>query len=145
MVSGDRVIGHIGIQNAGNMPARNLSWFIDIKRSSIGNDATFPLGDTKGNIVISPRATALRGSDRFVLLQDLLTACGSNDGRERGRENPVYLYVWGAVYYNDGFKDGRITKFCHRYNWITRSIDAENKSSISEKFARYHEYGNDAD
>jgi hypothetical protein len=34
---------------------------------------------------------------------------------ERFERGEVALYVWGIVYYSDGFVTGRYTKFCHRY------------------------------
>ena len=37
-----------------------------------------------------------------------------NDARHKSNEH--FLYFWGIVQYNDGFADGRTTKFCHRYN-----------------------------
>src|SRR5215831_16298029 len=54
LYQGDKLIGHVSIINAGNLPARNVSWFIGIKISASGNEAHFPLKSGAGNIVISP-------------------------------------------------------------------------------------------
>jgi len=32
----------------------------------------------------------------------------------------LFFYVFDAVYYHDGFVDGRQTRFCHRYRKVTR-------------------------
>jgi hypothetical protein len=104
MVEGDRVIGHIGIRNSGRLPAGQLSWFIDIKDSHKGNEEIFAVGDAKGRIIVTPGARARRGSDKHVFLQKLLSASGADSGVERNRENPLYLYVWGVVYYKDGIR-----------------------------------------
>jgi hypothetical protein len=72
------------------------------------------------------------------------------------KKDGLYLYVWGAVYYEDGFGSGqRTTKFCHRYNCINLAEIWEPPGmggaarlkghEIEAMFARYHRYGNDAD
>jgi hypothetical protein len=74
------------------------------------------------------------------------------------RQAGLYLYVWGAVFYNDGIsKTERTTRFCHRYNCanvtnVTVKSDSTNSfavsfvvgKEISSEYARYHRYGNDA-
>jgi hypothetical protein len=143
MSSGDRLIGHIGIKNAGNLPTRSLGWFIDIKFSDDGDEHSFPVGNPDGNIVITPGTISTRGSSQGILVQALLTACGADTNKGREAEKQTYVYVWGIVRYEDGFRRKRFTKFCHRYNWVMR--DKGVTYEISKEFARYHEYGNDAD
>ena len=46
-----------------------------------------------------------------------------------------------TFFYN---KNGQMTKFCHRYNWISRGRDHPIGYGIDAEFARHHEYGNDA-
>jgi hypothetical protein len=143
LLPGDKLIGHVAITNAGNLPARDVSWFIDIKISASGEEADFPLKGGAGKIVISPRAEAVRGSAEYVVLQTVLAAAG--DTPDKARQKPVYLYVWGIVEYHDGFTGNRTTKFCHRYNWINQGRAGSDMYEISQSFARYHEHGNDAD
>lgn len=143
LYQGDKLIGHVSIINAGNLPARNVSWFIGIKISASGNEAHFPLKSGAGNIVISPRAEAERGSSEYVVLQDVLTAAGNTP--DKTKQNPVFMYVWGIVEYHDGFTSPRTTKFCHRYNWINQGRAGSPMYEISHRFARYHEHGDDAD
>jgi hypothetical protein len=56
-----------------------------------------------------------------------------------------YLYVWGRARYKNGFNRKRYINFCHRYP--LEKMDPEPQGlgySISAKFARHHEYGNNA-
>jgi hypothetical protein len=146
MRNGSDLIGHVGIKNAGHLPARKLSWFINIRFGHSGEerDDFFPLEFSKGNIVIAPGVVATRGSGISVKVQALNEFCGAAAGVGRDRERPTYLYVWGAVEYDDGFNEMRTTKFCHRYNWINRK-ERDKLYEIDAADARYHEYGNDAD
>jgi hypothetical protein len=66
MKDAGQMIAHVAIKNAGNLPATNLSWFIDIRYSSSGEDVDFPLKATKGNIVVVPQSDTTRGSDRAL-------------------------------------------------------------------------------
>jgi hypothetical protein len=144
-VQRDRLIGHIGIRNAGKLPASNLSWFIDMKQSNRGDEEEFPVSDTKGSIIVVPGATAIRASDNFVPAQQALDAVGTVAQRFGGEfELPVFLYVWGIIRYSDGFNMTRTTKFCHRYNWIVRGRDGVGPYEIAEHYARFHEHGNGA-
>jgi len=56
LVDGNRVIGHVGMKNAGNLPARTVSWFVRIKESPDGEETDFPIENSKGKIVIVPKA-----------------------------------------------------------------------------------------
>jgi hypothetical protein len=56
-----------------------------------------------------------------------------------------YLYVWGRAKFKNGFNRKRYINFCHRYP--LERMDPEPQGlgySISGKFARHHEYGNNA-
>jgi hypothetical protein len=142
MKDGGHIIGHVAIKNAGNLPATHLSWFINIKHTSGGEETGFPLEATKGRIVVAPHSETERGSDNKLVLQDLLDASNAKVN-DRAKENPLYIYVWGMVRYHDGFTAGRTTQFCHRYNWINRP-EAINpaRCEINKEFARQHTEGN---
>ena len=141
MKNGSDLIGHIGMKNAGRLPARRVSWFVDIHFSEGGEerDSLFPLRRGNGNIVIAPGTVATRGTANSVQVQQL----NELSGPDAGAEKPTYLYVWGAVRYDDGFKRMRTTKFCHRYNWAARK-EGDKRYEIDAADARYHEYGNGA-
>jgi hypothetical protein len=55
-------------------------------------------------------------------------------------------FIRGVAYYKDGIRwwRRRFTKFCHRYNWIVREKGGAGRYEIAKQYARYHEYGNDA-
>ena len=139
MSNGSDLIGHIGMKNAGHLPARKVGWFINIKHSSNGEEPEtfFKLESEKGNIVVAPGTVATRGSPTSVLVADLPARSET--------ELPAYLYVWGSVHYDNGFRRICTTKFCHRYNWKSRGRGHIDKYEIAAAYARYHEHGNDAD
>jgi len=145
MQNGTELIGHVAIKNAGHLPARKVSWLVNIHASESGEerDSLFPLQHGKGNIVIAPGAVATRDSEKGVQMQTLNELSGAEAGVDRERERSTYLYVWGAVNYDDGFKKMRTTKFCHRYNWITRK-QHDKPCVIAAADARYHDYANGA-
>jgi hypothetical protein len=143
-IEGKRVMGQIGMRNAGNLPARNLSWFVDLKQSNNHLETDFPLKETKGNIVVAPRVVAPRGTAASLNIHDLDGLANSQKREDRAQEHSLFLYVWGAVSYDDGFGNVRKTVFCHRYNWKVRGAGGVMDHEIHEDYARYHEHGNDA-
>ena len=132
----DRAIGLIGIRNAGHLAARKVGSFICLKQSEKDDEKSFPLDKPNGAIVIPPGATA-----RMSGVQTLVTDSNSAASQQPDKiwVRPTYLYVWGVVYYNDGFRGNRFTQFCHRYTW--RKSDTP---EIRELDAVFHDYGNDA-
>jgi len=135
-VVADRAIGLIGIRNAGHLAARKVGSFICLKQSDNDDERSFPLDKPNGAVVIPPGATA-RMSGVQTLVADSNSAASQQPDKIWVR--PTYLYVWGIVYYNDGFRGNRFTKFCHRYTW--RKSDTP---EIRELDAVFHDYGNDA-
>jgi hypothetical protein len=140
-IDGASVMGHVAIHNAGNLPASDLNWFINIKWSFDDREEDFPLSRGKGSVVITPGSKATRGSGSIVGLQDMLDASGASLQPDLTLQAPVYIYVWGIVTYHDGFTAGRVTKFCHRYNWAMRGGTGY---SVDTEHARLHEFGNDS-
>ncbi len=129
------VIGHIIVRNVGHLPARKVSIFVQL---SLSEDRHFvpPVverSQAEGSRAIHSTAQVRQGSETTEPISNL-------KARPRVRR---YLYVWGAVFYHDGFTDGGTTTFCHRYNTASRSTSGATVSIAPEK-ARYHEDGNDA-
>jgi len=130
-------VAHIGIGNVGHLPARDVKWAIKWAVDGRRYREDFPVAENEafGRNVVSPGTIMTQGSDRFEFVED---AVGSEEG--------TFLYVWGAVYYLDGFDNTppRTARFCHRYNY-------ENLPSGDAAYffkpdaARIHRYGNDAD
>jgi hypothetical protein len=144
VVGGARVLGHVGIHNAGRLPAHNVRWFIDIKASPDGIEKEFPIGELSGDVVAPPGVTMPRGTRRRMLVAEL-NAQSCSPVKVRSEESPVFLYVWGLVRYQDGLGAERWTRFCHRYNWVMRGEGAIGNYNIDTKYGRYHEYGNGTD
>jgi hypothetical protein len=143
-VGGTRVLGHVGIRNVGNLPAHNVRWFLDIKASPNDAEKSFPIGALSGDLVAPPGVSVTRGTKTGMLIADL-NEQGLSVVRLRSEENPVFIYVWGTVLYQDGLDKDRWTRFCHRYNWVMRGDGEIAKYDIDRKYARYHEYGNGTD
>jgi hypothetical protein len=124
----------ISIVNAGHLPARNIAWVINQAFSNDDRLKDFPVdrGKAEGaNVVVSQSHMIQSGQPFPAGLGTFATPESSSK----------YLYVWGAVFYNDGFGDNRTTKFCHRYN----GINYNGSSDIIAEHGRLHSYGNDAD
>jgi hypothetical protein len=135
-VVANRAIGLIGIRNAGHLAARKVGYFICLKKSEKDDEKSFPLDKPTGAIVIPPGATARMSGVQTLEMESNSTASQQPD---KIWVKPTYLYVWGIVYYNDGFRGNRFTQFCHRYTW--RKSDAP---EIRELDAVFHDHGNDA-
>jgi hypothetical protein len=128
----DQAVAHIGIKNVGNLPARNVSWIIRFRIDAAGGRTDFPINRTEaeGDNVVTPGTTMIQGSGPIA----------TRTIRPFGEPSP-FLYVWGAVFYDDGFRgEMRTTLFCHRYNTI-----GWNGEELPSTFARYHQSGNQAD
>jgi hypothetical protein len=135
-------LGHVDVRNVGKLPARNVAVFVHMKILNTGEpsspDTVFPV-DTDNEAVsrvIQPGAAMRQGSEHTFPLSQLRTP-------------KDYAFVYGDVYYEDGYKKRRHTRFCHRYACAshTRSDDEIGRTGIviSKEKARYHEQGNDAD
>jgi hypothetical protein len=134
---------NIIIKNAGNLPARHVRWCITwiVDKNDRRSDLPIEHLTVEGDNTMPPKAKMLQGGP-IIYLGD-----GPNELRnERG----LYLYIWGAVFFEDGFGKDRTTRFCHRYNTVNldkaydkggvlrgRKIDASE--------ARFNRHGNEAD
>jgi len=126
----------VDISNAGNLPAREVSFFCTRETSTNGSRENFPIDEKgfAGNWVISPKVNMRRGIGAFSH-QELDTFKKAGGAKDR------WIYVWGEVRYKDGFDNWRFTRFCHRYNCAALDTGYE----ILSRDARVHEFGNDAD
>jgi len=137
-------IANVSVRNVGQVPARDVRWFINAAFSDNGRESNFPIGnDVFGqNLTIQPN-TAMVRSQRFEI--------GNEETYTKFREGKNFLYVWGEITYLDGFDNRRYTLFCQRYNGrniIKRDDpnrhDARSFHFIDAESMRYHQYGNDA-
>ncbi len=120
------------IRNTGHMPASNVAWVFGEPEFTTDNDWQPPSDpiNLKGAITLAPGAEMTHGGAPLHMPND----------------PPTYLYVWGLVSYNDGFADGRLTQFCHRYNmklmWL--HLEATGSRVFPKKACRYNRYYNNA-
>lgn len=140
LIKSDQGMGHVIVRNVGKIPAHNVSVRVHML---ISGDRWLALGpyDLDNETVsraIHPDATMPQGS---IETQAVAAIC--NPGTN--------VYVWGIVYYDDGYGKRRMTKFCHRYSTASfnRRGDwdrepSETRSIIDRDKARYHTEGNDA-
>jgi hypothetical protein len=99
-------IAHIAFVNTGNLPARNVRNNVKIGWFEDGNKKDFERVEVEeGTVLILPGTKIERGTPSL-----------SSGDEIKYRARIGYVYVWGRVEYQDGFRDGRWLIFCHRYN-----------------------------
>jgi hypothetical protein len=135
-------VAHIEIWNKGRLPAGNTRWTIDHKFCGNGRLNDFPVDETEAE---GEKTTVTMGTKMVQGGRPI--EVGPNDLR---LQDGLYLYVWGAVFYEDGFGNHRTTRYCHRYNCGNLILNANGGVNwggiaIPRKHARYHRYGNGAD
>jgi len=135
------MLGWAGFKNTGHIPAREARYFIKIEASSDRNRFSdgfyIPEQELSGNNVVTPGSMMTQAAQTIITREDV-------DAIKRVES---YIYVWGAITYNDGFGKRRFTNFCHRYNYRGLSADPRtmDETSLTPESGRYHEWGNDAD
>lgn len=132
---GKTCAAHVIVKNVGNLPARDVKWFISAKFSTNGRLNDFPIDRSViyGNNVVPP-GTEMKRSQNFRATSAEISALVAEK---------AILYVWGEIFYTDGFGTARSTKFCHRYS--RGVVMALPHYSIGADSMRYHQFGNDAD
>jgi hypothetical protein len=145
-------MGHVGVRNVGKLPARNVAVVVRME----GADWRTAVFDVPPDLpptdrVVQPGAEMRQGSRDEIGIGAL---CAADN----------YTFVWGVVYYDDGYGVRRFTRFCHRYHGASytrrphlgfvRSEDTVNANALMNEWerqpiidpekARYHESGNDA-
>ncbi len=116
----------IGIKNVGRLPARHVKWvvFSDFKSDVSWKKLDEPNEkQARGDNVVAP-GSLMRQASRPFLTKKIT--------------NARYVYVWGAVFYDDGLGKSRTTRFCHRY-----PRDMFKAGQIESEYARFHTYGNE--
>lgn len=129
-------LAHIGIRNTGHLPAGNVVWTCQIESPCSGSRRKFELTHEieSGSFVIPAGGVMTFGTVRIpARALDYANV-------KMLKPEAEYCYVWGEVRYKDGFRKNRYTKFCHRYPLKLRATNRR----IDAKYARYHDYGNEA-
>jgi hypothetical protein len=137
--------GHVGIRNVGHLPARKVRWFIDVTTSSDSRRTHFPIGQLSGNNVIHSGSDMRQWGRTAISPQEFQNFQGNN----------IWVYVWGAIHYDDGFGNERHTNFCHRYDVrgflpsvsglpLQQTLQL-GRAAVSTEGAIFHQHGNAAD
>ncbi|MER9528818.1 hypothetical protein NKI89_03260 [Mesorhizobium sp. M0309] len=128
------IIGHALVENVGNVFASDVKLSVHMVVSNDRELAVFPINEATAERIgaVHPRAVVKRGADFGTPPPKLI------------RGTKTYIYVWGGVWYTDGFDTARFTTFCHRYNAASRLRGGG--WTINPDTARFHNYGpNEAD
>ena len=136
MING-QLVGHVVFRNVGHLPATNLRDVV--KKIEVQDGAwrpqTIPDTDLEEHGVL-PIGVRMKKGSAGTIYPGEVQDCSIVD---------KYLYVWGRMTYDDGFKCRRYLNFCHRYPWAKKETPTGGGVLIREEHGRYHEYGNDAD
>lgn len=142
-------MGHIAVRNVGKLPASNVAVAVRMTLKDNRMHEFDPLEDhPEVERTIQPGAELVQGCKEEDIVNPMRIFKFGGEG---------YVFVWGTVYYGDGFGDGRRhVKFCHRYNvasfnhstykfFIRTKRIVETLSVIDADKGRYHDKGNDSD
>ena len=104
----DQVLGFVEFENNGELPARDVQWFLRLTLSDTPKwrPSARQMNRFRGNKVIPPGAKMRRRTEAVGLHKVL---------KAEARQACV-LYVWGRVKYEDGLETERFIDFCHRYD-----------------------------
>jgi hypothetical protein len=140
LVGREEVIGLVSVHNVGHLPAGRVH-VVSHMLLSPAKATTMDRQDADDLTVVrtvQPGAAFTQGTD------DTPHVSAVNHGG-------VYIFVFGAAFYDDGYGKRRRTEFCHRYNsgsrlrYIKEMHDANGPPIIAPEKARYHTSNNDAD
>jgi hypothetical protein len=131
-------VAHFDICNSGNLPARKTKWFARHILTSEDNWNSLLIDGrlAVGSHIVPPRAKMRQTGDEIVVGPDGL----------HHQWDGLFLYIWGAVTYDDGFGKNRTTTFCHRYNCVNFTLKPRwGFIAMSSLYAREHQTGNRSD
>jgi hypothetical protein len=132
MTTGE-IVGHVSFENVGKLPASNFRWIV--KPLTLESGTWEPPKLTDGDLLAYSSVVNIAGIFRRG------TAPIGPGNTVSGK----YWFVWGRVKYLDGFGKERFVSFCHSYPVARSEIPSGGGYEIKDEYARYHDYGNDAD
>lgn len=97
-------MGDVIIRNVGKIPAHSIDTQVNMRLNKSRSVRSFSVRRTRRTVdrSIQPGDEIRRSSTENLEIKAI-----DNEG--------VYVFVWGVVYYTDGFGVERSTRFCHRY------------------------------
>ncbi|MGH6737074.1 MAG: hypothetical protein ACRECX_13510 [Methyloceanibacter sp.] len=123
----DGFVPRIIIRNAGRHPAENVAWAFGephFTSNNVWRPDKYPDAPT-GSVTLAPGAEMTHGAPVLHIPSE-----------HRGQS--VYLYIWGYVTYDDGFRTGRIARFSHRYNMkLIRPVEGLGRRAFPKMAARF--------
>jgi hypothetical protein len=122
----DRVHALVVFRNTGHLPARNVSWNIQMG-SWEGNDTEPP------EVTVDPMKNVLAPGGEIFTSSDIMFS----------NKTPNNTFIWGKITYDDGFGVPRFTKFCHYYR-TKGYVVSDTCYEIPASDARTWPKGNDA-
>lgn len=131
-----RFVGSVIVTNVGRLIANSVRLSVQMEVSDDRNRSSFPVPDRAcgGSIgVVHPTAIVRRGARQPVPYIELSTLMSVSERQ--------FVFVWGAVWYDDGFDQERVSYFCHRYN-VASGDGAQGTFQIIAEKARYQETSN---
>jgi hypothetical protein len=134
------LVGQVAFKNVGKLPA---TAFVSVVKKIEVHDADWVTP------ILTDAALPRRAPGLVPIGAEVLQGSGGITPKEV-LEAPVsgdkYLYVWGRARFKNGFNRKRYVNFCHRYPLERMEPEPQGPGySISAKYARYHQYGNNAD
>ena len=139
LIGDENTLGHVIVRNVGKIPAQNVEVIVKMYTSLFRTERIFtvpPRSDTCDR-VIPPTAEMRQGSSDEINIGSITNVANS-------------VYVYGVVYYEDGYGAQAFTNFCHRYSGASYDRGAHWRGEpdinpvTSASKARYHPYGNNA-
>ena len=134
------LIGQVAFKNVGKLPA---TAFVSVIKKIEVHDADW------GTPILTDAALPRRTPGLVPIGAEVPQGSGGITPKEVAEaqvSGDKYLYVWGRAWFKNEFNRKRYVNFCHRYPLERMKPEPQAPGySISAKFARYHQYGNNAD
>lgn len=130
-----KFLGHIAVRNVGRVQAKEAMISVQMAISADRDRKDFQLPAKKdANRIggLPPDLDVPRGAVKSVAYAELAAL----------QAVPKFVFVWGAVWYEDGFGIGRETTFVHRYN-VASATGKDGDFAIPADAFRLQEIGND--
>jgi hypothetical protein len=133
------LVGQVAFKNVGKLPA---TAFVSVVNKIVVRNAEWVTP------ILTDAALRRKPPGLIPIGGEVLQGSGGitrQEVTEAQVDGEKYLYVWGRARFKNGFNRTRYINFCHRYPLEKMDPEPEGLGySISAKFSRHHEYGNNA-
>lgn len=133
-------IGQVQLRNVGKLPAHRVFLSVHMAVTDDRDRTEFPVPpDDPMERAVQPGADMRQGSEDYIAVSKIIGGGGN-------------VFVWGVVWYDDGYGERRFTRFCHRYSVSSHNrrikwtvAPDKTRLILDADKARYHPSGNDSD